>query len=641
MYLFLQADESILGATVDVAFYTLIAFGLASLFWYFYQKKDKKTIETLSSSLKTLQPKHDVLSNQYEHLKAEHLKLKEGLADLMENYQTLHNEHEAFLVAQSSAKNVYEQADEERLSLLDSYESMESNYNALETKYNDVVNSLDRLEEEIDTLKDERDELQEVNAFLRSELKKLEEILAAKGEDIAAIRSEFEDGSQDFDDEIEKLIGASNAQPLVRMLPEEEKKVDVSEAEATLRANYDSLKADYHQLRNENEEWRIRFHALQNDYEALVGKQSSIDETNKQPLDSDWQSKYDALQQKFTAVSEELNQKVLPKLRATQSLLNQKEQGFRELQAKLEDQTNLIQSSSSQLKNFEDVRATNQALYTSNKNLAEKNTALQKQYEKINGEYLGMKSQFQLLREQFSVIENRLELAQEKTSTEELNQAYDQLKVDYLVATEAQSAQQEKIEQLEKLLHSINESSSYGIIYLPSNLQIIEGIGPKIEQRLLAANIRNWEELANTEVAQLKAILKEAGRRFQVHDPTTWPQQAQLLASGQWKAFRDLEAEIIAGKKRNNKEQIFDDLKVIEGIGPKIEVLLNNANIHTWKKLSTTGIGELKKLLKTAGSSYEVHDPSSWPEQAKLAAAQSWNELKTLKETLQNGQAEA
>ena len=168
-------------------------------------------------------------------------------------------------------------------------------------------------------------------------------------------------------------------------------------------------------------------------------------------------------------------------------------------------------------------------------------------------------------------------------------------------------------------------------------MDTIEGIPPKVNTLLQKSGIKNWSDLAAMEVNSLTAILKDAGKRYEIYDPTTWPQQAQLLATGRWKAFKDLEAELISQRKRKENQIEFDDLKVIEGIGPKIEVLLNNANIYTWKKLSKTGIGELKRILKAGGSIYETHDPSTWPEQASLAVDWSWPELEALQAELKAG----
>lgn len=80
-----------------------------------------------------------------------------------------------------------------------------------------------------------------------------------------------------------------------------------------------------------------------------------------------------------------------------------------------------------------------------------------------------------------------------------------------------------------------------------------------------------------------------------------------------------------------------DDLKKIEGIGPKIEGILNNADIKTFQQLSSTAPGKLKELLNAAGPRYQMHDPGSWPRQAKLAAEGRWDELETLQDQLQGG----
>ncbi len=64
----------------------------------------------------------------------------------------------------------------------------------------------------------------------------------------------------------------------------------------------------------------------------------------------------------------------------------------------------------------------------------------------------------------------------------------------------------------------------------PDDLRVIEGIGPKISDILNENGIYTYAQLAGTDVDHLHSILADAGSRFRLADPTTWPQQA--LAAG-------------------------------------------------------------------------------------------------------------
>ncbi|NIJ52149.1 hypothetical protein [Dyadobacter arcticus] len=81
-----------------------------------------------------------------------------------------------------------------------------------------------------------------------------------------------------------------------------------------------------------------------------------------------------------------------------------------------------------------------------------------------------------------------------------------------------------------------------------------------------------------------------------------------------------------------------DDLKIIEGIGPKIEELLNKEGIHTFEQLAETSAIRIVGILKKAGPRFQIHDPSSWPKQAGLAKDYKWEELNQLKVLLISGQ---
>ncbi|CAM4119924.1 hypothetical protein ACU8V7_12975 [Zobellia nedashkovskayae] len=70
-----------------------------------------------------------------------------------------------------------------------------------------------------------------------------------------------------------------------------------------------------------------------------------------------------------------------------------------------------------------------------------------------------------------------------------------------------------------------------------------------------------------------------------------------------------------------------NDLKVVEGIGPKIEGLFQAAGVKTWKALSETSVAKCQEVLKGGGDRYKIHDPASWPMQSKMCYEGKWAEL--------------
>jgi predicted flap endonuclease-1-like 5' DNA nuclease len=80
----------------------------------------------------------------------------------------------------------------------------------------------------------------------------------------------------------------------------------------------------------------------------------------------------------------------------------------------------------------------------------------------------------------------------------------------------------------------------------PDDLQIIEGIGPKVSTVITAAGIHSFADLAATNSERLRQILREAG--IGVLNPETWPEQARLAAEGNWDALADLQQRIKNGR---------------------------------------------------------------------------------------------
>jgi len=84
-----------------------------------------------------------------------------------------------------------------------------------------------------------------------------------------------------------------------------------------------------------------------------------------------------------------------------------------------------------------------------------------------------------------------------------------------------------------------------------------------------------------------------------------------------------------------------DDLTKIEGVGPKIASLLAEGGFDTFAKLASADLNALKVVLDNAGPRFKSHNPTTWPQQAGLAAAGNWDELKELQDRLDGGRPEA
>ncbi|MGJ1365474.1 50S ribosomal protein L17 [Sphingobacterium spiritivorum] len=90
-------------------------------------------------------------------------------------------------------------------------------------------------------------------------------------------------------------------------------------------------------------------------------------------------------------------------------------------------------------------------------------------------------------------------------------------------------------------------------------------------------------------------------------------------------------------KKAAKAEVKADDLTIVEGIGPKIAEILVGAGIDTFAKLASTEVSKIEELLAEAGSNYNTAVPTTWPEQAQLAADGKFEELEKLKAELDGG----
>ena len=80
-----------------------------------------------------------------------------------------------------------------------------------------------------------------------------------------------------------------------------------------------------------------------------------------------------------------------------------------------------------------------------------------------------------------------------------------------------------------------------------------------------------------------------------------------------------------------------DDLKVVEGIGPKCEEALKAGGIGTWKELADSTPEKITEILTAAEGNFSGQVPTTWPEQAAMAVAGDWEKLEKWQDELDGG----
>jgi predicted flap endonuclease-1-like 5' DNA nuclease len=215
----------------------------------------------------------------------------------------------------------------------------------------------------------------------------------------------------------------------------------------------------------------------------------------------------------------------------------------------------------------------------------------------------------------------------------------------------------------------------------PQDLQRIEGIGPKIEAALKSAGYTTYATVAAASEAELREALTAAGIKF-APAAANWADQAQYLVDGDEDGLREYQDYLVGGQERRAKfsekvdyadvDEIADadakaeaiaedeaeaaavapevaepvaepepqDLRRIEGIGPKIEAALKAAGYTTYAKVAAASEAELREALATGGIKF-APAAANWAHQAQYLADGDEDGLKEFQDYLVGGQDRA
>ncbi len=100
-----------------------------------------------------------------------------------------------------------------------------------------------------------------------------------------------------------------------------------------------------------------------------------------------------------------------------------------------------------------------------------------------------------------------------------------------------------------------------------------------------------------------------------------------------------VEVETVATEVASVENTNNDDLKIVEGIGPKIEELFNAKGIYTFAQLASTSVDDMNTILADGGPAFAGKDPGTWAQQAQMAADGKFDELKAWQDELNGGKA--
>ena len=147
------------------------------------------------------------------------------------------------------------------------------------------------------------------------------------------------------------------------------------------------------------------------------------------------------------------------------------------------------------------------------------------------------------------------------------------------------------------------------------DLKLVKGIGPKTEELLFRRGIYTFEQLAEQDPEELNAWLD--GEGWHVMEAKSWPEQARWLAQGIMPEVevRGSQVVVIEGQAAPEKT---DNLKLVNGIGPKVEELLYRRGIYTFEQLADTDHRDIDGWVDDEG--WRMMDTTTWPEQARLLA---------------------
>ena len=166
------------------------------------------------------------------------------------------------------------------------------------------------------------------------------------------------------------------------------------------------------------------------------------------------------------------------------------------------------------------------------------------------------------------------------------------------------------------------------------DLKEINGVGPQMEEMLNGFGVISWEQLAilsKDDIATLDDALEGFTGRIERDE---WvPQARDFIKNGHQPVKRakpkpavkkDKSGRTIVSNWSKGKTKLGtpgaghkDDLKVVNGIGPKMEGILNDFGITTWEQLAAFSKADVEKVNDAIATFPGRIERDEWVAQAK------------------------
>ncbi len=202
----------------------------------------------------------------------------------------------------------------------------------------------------------------------------------------------------------------------------------------------------------------------------------------------------------------------------------------------------------------------------------------------------------------------------------------------YILGQRKVSEREDYIEEMEGTVKTRNKKIKSLNKSLNENEATLESLNTDLSQRdttiqSLEKQISEREEHideANSEIEELRRQNQETMDR--AIGAETRVRELLKLTQEREQEINTLKAKALAMQ---------DDFSHLDGVGPKISATLRSAGIKTFAKLAAKDVDDLREILVAENPRLlRLSDPTTWPEQAGMAAEGRWENLKALQEDL-------